>query len=202
MSLIAVSAMIIAGCSDSSGSAKRDIGEPTDRAPPQLDARPGSDTEDSPSEDTSEVGHPDAPEPVPDADDVSSPEDTALQDTVTDTEDTTTDTSSPTDASDTHPPEDTGESDVAYDPGQIQRDADIMDASNPDVRLDTEEFRDTDDTSKDRFRCPEASEFRGVCSLALSCCENETLGERCQYGNPCEIPEVLEDDPEWVCEPC
>lgn len=202
MSLIAISAMIIAGCSDSSQSAEQDVGEPTDHAPTHLDARPGSDTEDPPPEDTREVGHPDAPEPVSDADDVSSPEDTGLQDTVTDTEDTTADTSGPPDASDTHTPQDTGESDVAYDAGQIQRDADTTDASDPDVRPDTEEFRDTDDTSKDRFRCPEASEFRGVCSLTLSCCENEILDERCQYGNPCEIPEVLEDDPEWVCEPC
>lgn len=200
--LIAIPTMVSAGCSDSSESIQRDVAGPTDTTPSSSDTRRNSDVGVSDVEDSRDTREPDTSRPLPDTADVTTLEDTGPRDTASDAGDGVSDTANRSDATDIEPVEDGGGFDVSNDTSPLPKDTSRSDTSRTDVRPDTTEFQDTGGTSDAGFKCPPANEFRGLCSPTLYCCKNETLGETCQYGNPCEVPEVLADDPEWICEPC
>jgi hypothetical protein len=89
---------------------------------------------------------------------------------------------------DTEPPSDTDKATDTSDSRTDTEDATIIPPP------DGSERRDTSDEDVG-FVCPAPREIRGVCGSPVYCCKNKELQKKCQYGQGCEIPETIDQDP-------
>lgn len=111
--------------------------------------------------------------------------------------DTTADTTGDTVPSDTGSEDTVAEDTTAGD----TTDTASTDTRSDTISSDTNSPGDTAVDTSDAISCPPPENYSGSCRQIITCCVHNPTGTKCQYSNPCEVPDSLKNDPDWSCDP-
>lgn len=209
--LVLAGTLVLAGCSEDTGSGNANGGATADVSDTHGGPTPGP-------VDTGGDGSEDEPLDTAEGEDSSSGGDTEQPPTDTTSGetadgDTSPDGASPDDARDTTDDADGEQTDGdsgGTDSGPVDTgpsdggDADDNDADSSDTDGGEADDANTDVAQEtDAITCPDPDdpdpgEF---CLQVITCCVHQPSGTKCTYNDSCAVPESLEQDPDWDCDP-